>query len=165
MFKRAMSTATKLNPRNFPRPPLCERTPRHLQVKWNDTVIADTKEGYWVLETHHPPTYYFPPSSMQVQLQRNNRTTYCEWKGKATYYDLPNPAKPSEVVKNRIWSYDSPTGGFGEIKDYLCFYAGPWDCFVNGEKVEPQPGDFYGGWMTSEVERSTVKGGPGTWAW
>jgi hypothetical protein len=60
-------------------------------------------------------------------------------------------------------SYDKPTKGFESIKGYLCFYAGPWDCFVNGEKVEPQPGDFYGGWMTSEIERSTVKGGPGTW--
>merc|ERR1711939_279232 len=63
MFRRAMATSTKLNPRNFPRPPLCEKTPRHLQVKWDGEVIADTKEGYWVLETHHPPTYYIPPSA------------------------------------------------------------------------------------------------------
>ena len=160
-----MSSTAKLNPRNFPRPPLCEKTPRHLQVKWNDHVIADTKEGYWVLETHHPPTYYFPPASMQVSLQKNSRSTFCEWKGKATYYDIETPIKPGETVKNRIWSYDSPTGGFQAIKGYLCFYAGPWDCFVDGEKVEPQPGDFYGGWMTSEIERSTVKGGPGTWGW
>ena len=118
-----------------------------------------------MLETHHPPTYYLPQSSLQVQLHKNSRQTYCEWKGKATYYDIENPAKPDEIVKNRIWSYDSPTRGFEEIKGYLCFYAGPWDCFVNGERVEPQPGDFYGGWMTSEIERSTVKGGPGTWGW
>ena len=164
MLKRAMSSATtKLNPRNFPRPPLCERTPRHLQVKWNNHVIADTKEAFWVLETHHPPTYYLPLSSMQVPLQKNNRSTYCEWKGQATYYDIENPSKPGELIKNRIWSYDKPTKGFESIKGYLCFYAGPWDCFVNGERVEPQPGDFYGGWMTSEIERSTVKGGPGTW--
>ena len=164
MLKRTMSSATKLNPRNFPRPPLCERTPRHLQVKWNDHVIADTKDGYWVLETHHPPTYYLPPASLKVQLQKNNRSTFCEWKGAATYYDIANPAKPGEVVKNRIWSYDSPTSGFKDIKGYLCFYAGPWDCFVDGEKVEPQPGDFYGGWVTSEIE-GTVKGGPGTYGW
>ena len=112
-----------------------------------------------MLETHHPPTYYLPPASMQVLLQKNSRSSYCEWKGQATYYDIENPTKPTEIVKNRIWSYDSPTQGFKSIKGYLCFYAGPWDCFVNGEKVEPQPGDFYGGWMTSEIERSTVKGG------
>ena len=159
------SAGTKLNPRNFPRPPSCERTSRHLQIKWNDQVIADTKEAYWVLETHHPPTYYLPPSSIKIPLSKNSKSSFCEWKGRATYYDLTNPSNPKDVVKSRAWSYGSPTSGFKDIKDYLCFYAGPWDCFVDGEKVEPQPGDFYGGWMTSDIERSTVKGGPGTWGW
>jgi uncharacterized protein (DUF427 family) len=167
MFCRTMSTAAKpkLNPRTFPRPPAIEKTPRHLQVKWSDQVIADTTEGYWVLETYHPPTYYLPPSSMKVPLHKNSRSTMCEWKGAATYYDLVNPSKPSEVVKNRIWSYDNPTPRFKAINGYLCFYAGPWDCYVDGERVEPQPGDFYGGWMTSDIERSSVKGGPGTLGW
>lgn len=164
-FRRIMSTKAKLNPRDFPRPPACEKTPRHLQVKWNDHLIADTKEGYWVLETHHPPTYYFPPSSIKINLQSSPRSTYCEWKGAATYHNAANPAKPDELVKNRIWSYGSPTSGFKDIKDYLCFYAGPWDCYVDGERVEPQPGDFYGGWMTSDIEQSTVKGRPGTLGW
>lgn len=167
MLRRAMASSTKakLNPRNFPRPPLCEKTARHLQVKWNDQVIADTKDAYWVLETHHPPTYYLPPSSIKVPLQTTSNSSSCEWKGRATYYAVENPSKRGEVVKNRIWSYDSPNKGFESLKGYLSFYAGPWDCYVDGEKVEPQPGDFYGGWMTSEIERSTVKGGPGTWGW
>ena len=87
----------------------------------------------------------------------------CEWKGRATYYEVTHPSDPKDVVTNRIWSYDSPTPGFKDIKGYLSFYAGPWDCYVDGERVEPQPGDFYGGWMTSDVERASVKGGPGTW--
>jgi len=140
-----MSSATKLNPKNFPRPPSCEKTSRHLQVKWNDHIIADTKDGYWVLETHHPPTYYLPPSSLQVPLKKTDRSSYCEWKGTATYYAIENPGKPGEVVKNRLWSYDSPTSGFKGLTGYLSFYAGPWDCYVDGERVEPQPGDFYGG--------------------
>lgn len=167
MLRRAMASSTKakLNPRNFPRPPLCEKTARHLQVKWNDQVIADTKDAYWVLETHHPPTYYLPPSSIKVPLQTTSNSSWCEWKGRATYYAVENPSKRGEVAKNRVWSYDSPNKGFESLKGYLSFYAGPWDCYVDGEKVEPQPGDFYGGWMTSEIERSTVKGGPGTWGW
>ena len=164
MFRRAMST-TKLNPRNFPRPPLCEKTPRHLQVKWNGQIIADTKDAYWVLETHHPPTYYLPPSALKVPVQTTSNSSFCEWKGRATYYSVANPTEPEEVVKNRAWSYESPTEGFKGIKGYLSFYAGPWDCYVDGERVVPQPGDFYGGWMTSDIERSTVKGGPGTWGW
>lgn len=134
------SSTTKLNPRNFPRPPLCERTPKHLEVKWGGKVIADTKEAYWVLETFHPPTYYLPPSSVQIPLSRNSHASFCEWKGRASYYDLTNPSNPNQVVKSRVWSYDSPTGGFKDIKDYLSFYAGPWDCYVDGERVEPQPG-------------------------
>lgn len=155
----------KLNPRNFPRPPLCERTSRHLQVKWNGHLIADTREAYWVLETHHPPTYYLPPSSIKVPLLKNERTSFCEWKGRATYYDIANPSQPQDLVKSRIWSYDSPTEGFKGITGYLSLYAGPWDCFVDGEKVVAQPGDFYGGWMTSDISREAVKGGPGTLGW
>ena len=160
-----MSSTTKLNPRNFPRPPSCEKTPRHLEVKWNDHIIADTKEAYWALETYHPPTYYFPPSSIKVPLKTTSRSSWCEWKGKATYYEIANPSKPGEVVKNQIWCYDIPTPGFKAIKGYLSFYAGPWDCYVDGEKVEAQPGNFYGGWLTSDIEKSSVKGGPGTLGW
>lgn len=86
-LKRAMSS-TKLNPKNFPRPPLCERTNRHLQIKWKGEVIADTEgsEGaYWVLETFHPPTYYISPSALKVPVDKSNsRSTFCEWKGNAT---------------------------------------------------------------------------------
>ena len=107
-------------------------------MKWNDQIIADTKEAYWCLETHHPPTYYLPPSSMKIPLNKMSRTSMCEWKGRATYYEVTNPGKTSEVVKGRIWSYDSPTDGFKPIKGYLSLYAGPWDCYVDGERVEPQ---------------------------
>lgn len=110
-------------------------------------------------------TYYFPPSSISpgVTLITTPRKSLCEWKGVATYYGIKNPSDGSEV-RDRIWSYDAPTPSFAEIKGYLSFYAGPWDCFVDGEKVVPQPGDFYGGWMTSDIE-GKPKGGPGTFGW
>lgn len=165
MIKRAMSSKSKLNPASFPRPPLLEKVPRHLQIKWNGQVIADTTDAYWVLETYHPPTYYVPPSSLKVPLSTSPRSSFCEWKGMATYHDIANPANTSEVVKSRIWSYESPTEPFKAIKNYLSFYADPWTCYVDGEKVEPQPGDFYGGWMTSDIERNSVKGRPGTMGW
>ncbi|KAI0019880.1 DUF427-domain-containing protein [Xylariomycetidae sp. FL0641] len=150
----------KLNVQAFPRPASLQRTARHLQIKWEGRLIADTKDAYWVLETHHPPTYYLPPSSVQVPLTKTSRTSYCEWKGKATYYAISLPGDEGsheKTVANRIWSYGSPTKGFEDIKGYLSFYAGPWDCYVDGEKVEPQPGDFYGGWVTSDIE-GIVKG-------
>jgi uncharacterized protein (DUF427 family) len=165
IMSSSSTTKKTLNPRNFPRPPLCESTPRHLEIKWNGHLIASTTSAYWVLETHHPPTYYLPPSALKVPVTANTKSSFCEWKGRATYYDIANPANPSEVVRNRAWSYDSPTAGFKDIKGYLSFYAGPWDCFVDGEKVEAQPGDFYGGWMTSDIEKEAVKGAPGTLFW
>ncbi|KAL9604004.1 MAG: hypothetical protein Q9219_000766 [cf. Caloplaca sp. 3 TL-2023] len=154
----------KLNVHNFPRPPLLEKTPRHLQIKWNNHLIADTKDAYWVLETTHPPTYYLPSDSILSPLIRSPHSSYCEWKGRATYWSITNPSNTAETVRNRIWSYTQPTKGFESIKDYLSFYAGPWDCYVDGERVEPQPGDFYGGWVTSDIE-GPIKGGPGTWGW
>jgi uncharacterized protein (DUF427 family) len=116
--------------------------------------------------------YYLPPSSVLVPLTKTSRKSLCEWKGTATYYSITSPspaegsgsAKAPETVKDRIWSYDAPTEGFKPIKQYLSFYAGPWDCYVDGELVVPQPGDFYGGWVTSDIE-GKVKGGPGTWGW
>ncbi|MCJ1402635.1 hypothetical protein MMC11_005855 [Xylographa trunciseda] len=169
-----MPPKAPLNPFNFPRPPLLERTPRHLQVKWRDIVIADTKDAFWVLETTHPPTYYLPPSAVLAPLVKSSHSSFCEWKGRATYWDITLPKNPSSIedfkqgkgekIRNRIWSYEDPTDGFRPIKDYVSFYAGPWDCYVDGELVKPQPGDFYGGWVTSEIV-GQVKGGPGTWGW
>ncbi|EFQ26863.1 uncharacterized protein GLRG_02683 [Colletotrichum graminicola M1.001] len=161
-----MAAHIKMNVQSFPRPPLLEKVSRRLQILWNGQVIADTRDAYMVLETHHPPTYYFPPASVRVPLERMPRTTFCEWKGAATYYSITAPGSLStgkpEIVLNRIWSYESPTPTFEAIKGHFSFYADPWDCFVDGEAVQPQPGDFYGGWVTSEIE-GIVKGTHGNW--
>ncbi|KAK1596996.1 uncharacterized protein LY79DRAFT_543409 [Colletotrichum navitas] len=161
-----MAAQTKMNVQSFPRPPLLEKVSRHLQILWNGQVVADTRDAYRVLETHHPPTYYFPPASVRVPLKRTPRTTFCEWKGAATYYSITAPGSSStgepEIVFNRIWSYEFPTPNFEAIKGHFSFYADPWDCFINGEAVQPQPGDFYGGWVTSEIE-GIVKGAHGNW--
>jgi uncharacterized protein (DUF427 family) len=114
-----------------------------------------------LIHVPYPIAYYLPPSSFTIPLTPTKRKTWCEWKGAATYYEVTSPSDGKEV-SNRIWSYDSPTGGFEPIKGYLSMYAGPWDCFVDGEKVEAQPGNFYGGWVTSEIE-GIVKGKNGNW--
>ncbi|KAI1815611.1 hypothetical protein GGS20DRAFT_576042 [Poronia punctata] len=150
-----MAGRVKLNVQSFPRPPLIEKTPRHLRVIFNGKLIADTTDAYWVLETHHPPTYYLPPSSLHVALKPTTQSSFCEWKGRATYYSLSD--NDGGDVVNRVWSYNNPTEPFKSIAGYLSFYAGPWDCYVDGEKVEPQPGSFYGGWVTSDIE-GIVKG-------
>ncbi|PMD14107.1 DUF427-domain-containing protein [Hyaloscypha hepaticicola] len=159
-----MPPKPKLNVQSFPRPPFLEKTPRHLQVKWRGHTIADTKDAYWVLETYHPPTYYIPKSALSFPLKQTTKSTFCEWKGWATYWSISLPSssssneKEKEVeIKDRIWSYEAPTKPYSAIRGYVSFYVGPWDCFVDGEEVRPQPGDFYGGWTTSELE-GLIKG-------
>lgn len=113
-----------------------------------ELVIAETTQGYRVLETSHPPTYYFPPSSVKMDLIKPSkaRRTMCEWKGMAAYHDLQFSKDQGPIVTGRIWSYPQPTPGFASIKDYLCFYAssqtdperlGHWKC-VRSKKT-PYP--------------------------
>ena len=98
---------------------------------------------------------------MRVALAKTSRSTWCEWKGAATYHSIKSPTD-GKIVSDRIWSYPNPTKGFEPIRDHLSFYCGPWDCYVDNEKVEPQPGDFYGGWVTSDIG-GIVKGRNGNW--
>jgi len=116
-----------------------------------------------VLETSHPPTYYIPSEDVQQQLLiRSESKSYCEFKGVATYYTIQVKGKVSE---NAAWSYHSPNPGYESIKDYIAFYPGRVDaCYVDGERVKAQEGDFYGGWITSEIE-GPFKGGSGTNGW
>jgi uncharacterized protein (DUF427 family) len=148
---------------DYPRPPRLEDTSKHIQVIFNGVTIADTRRAQRVLETSHPPSYYIPPEDIQMQyLIKSPRTTYCEWKGEGGYYTLVVGQKRAENV---VWYYPNPVATFAEIKDYLAFYAGPMDaCYVDGEKVQSQPGEFYGGWITSDIV-GPFKGEPGSWAW
>jgi uncharacterized protein (DUF427 family) len=116
-----------------------------------------------VLETSHPPGYYIPPADLRMQhLRRTSRNSFCEWKGRAAYYTLTVGDRSVEDVG---WFYPKPTTPFAALAGYVSFYAGPMDaCYVDDERVTPQPGEFYGGWITSEII-GPFKGGPGSWGW
>ena len=161
-----VSNLPKENVWDYPRPPVLEPVQARLRVVYNDIVLADTTNAFRILETGHPPTYYIPPKDVKEKyLERNMKSTHCEYKGLASYYDF-HPSKNQPVVKARIWSYDNPagtSGRFAAIKNYYSFYVGPWDCYVNEEKVEAQPGDFYGGWKTKNIE-GKANGGTGAWS-
>ncbi len=149
---------------DYPRPPRLASVSDTLRVIFDGQVIAQTGRGYRVLETSHPPVYYFPPSDVNLQYIRHvdGGKSFCEWKGEAFYVDV--------VVKDRVlsrvgWGYSNPTADFLPIKGYLAFYAGPMEaCYVGEEKVIPQPGSFYGGWITSNIV-GPFKGEEGSWGW
>lgn len=148
---------------DYPRPPRLEISGKQIQIIFNNVIIADTNKAYRVLETSHPPVYYLPPQDVKFEyLQSTSQKSFCEWKGWAKYYTLIVGDK--EAI-NVAWYYPEPTSDFAAIRDYIAFYPGPMDaCYVNGEKVIPQPGGFYGGWITDDIV-GPFKGEKGTWGW
>ena len=147
----------------YPRPPRVESVAEPVRVIYNGKTIAETEQAKRVLETSHPPVYYIPPEDVRLDLlQKTSHTSFCEWKGSARYFNLE---VEGEKVSRAAWSYPDPAPGFELIKDHLAFYAGPMEaCYVGEEKVTPQPGEFYGGWITSRIV-GPFKGRPGTVGW
>jgi uncharacterized protein (DUF427 family) len=148
---------------DYPRPPRLEKVSARLRVIFNGQTIADTGSGFRVLETSHPPVYYLPPNDTTQQFLRAAQgSSWCEFKGHARYWSLT--VNETESV-NAAWSYPAPSPDFAEIAGYLAFYASRVDeCWVGDERVQPQQGDFYGGWITSRIV-GPFKGGAGTRGW
>jgi uncharacterized protein (DUF427 family) len=148
---------------DYPRPPLLEPCSSLVEVVLGGVTVVSTRAAWRVLETSHPPTYYLPRSAfLPGVLRPTEGATWCEWKGRAAYFDL---VVGDTVAEAAAWTYPDPSRGFEPIADAVAIMAGAVDgCFVDGERVRPQPGGFYGGWITSTVV-GPFKGGPGTQGW
>lgn len=148
---------------DYPRPPRIEPVRERLRVMLGGRTIADSVRGFRVLETSHPPNYYVPVADvLSDALTRVDGSTFCEWKGHAHYFDVRSGDRHETRA---AWGYDDPTPAFADLAGTVAFYAGRMEaCFVGDEQVEPQPGGFYGGWITSRVV-GPFKGAPGTTGW
>ena len=147
---------------DYPRPPKLLSDSRRVVVRHGDLLIADSRETYRVLETAGPPTFYIPPRDAHVELlQPFSGTSICEWKGAARYWIMAAATAGREAIG---WSYPKAQAPYGAIDNYFSFYPGRVECFVDGELVRPQPGYFYGGWITDEII-GPWKGEPGTEGW
>ncbi len=148
---------------DYPRPPALERTEAHLVVEHAGVVVAETRRAWRVLETSQPPAYYFPPDDVRLDLlDATTTSTFCEWKGTASYRRL---RVGDQVVDDAAWVYERPVERFEPIRDHLAFYAQRVDrCSVDGEVVSGNEGRYYGGWITSRVV-GPFKGGAGTAGW
>ena len=148
---------------DYPRPPRLERSDRLVRILLGGETIAETREAFRVLETFHPPSWYLPPEAFRPGVLRPAPGgSLCEWKGRARYWTL---AAGGGVAEAAGWSYPDPTPAFADLQDHVAVYAGRMQaCFVDGERVVPQPGGFYGGWITTELV-GPFKGGPGTLGW
>lgn len=147
----------------YPRPPRAEPTSRRVRIVHGGTTLADTSSSIRTLETSHPPTYYIPQTDIAMSLLTpTDRTSFCEWKGYAVYWTC---AIAGSVFDNVGWSYPDPTPRFAALRDHIAFYASPFDqCLVSEAQVVPQPGGFYGGWITPDVA-GPFKGVPGSSFW
>ena len=156
---------------SYPRPPRLELFRGSLRVVHAGVEVARAATAQRVLETSHPPTYYPPVDAFteaggSAMRPSASRATACEWKGLASYVDLCLPGCDPLLAVG--WTYPAPHPAFAGLKDHVALYAGPLDlCEVDGEAVQRQAGDFYGGWITSWITGGArgFKGGPGTWGW
>ena len=149
---------------DYPRPPRLERTGSRVTIVHAGQVIADSTRCWRVLETSHPPTWYLPVADFVTgALRPAAGGSVCEWKGRAAYLDLLAP--DGRVAASAAWTYPSPTPAFAALVDHVALYAAAADeVTVAGEVVRPQPGGFYGGWVTDDVV-GPFKGGPGSQGW
>jgi uncharacterized protein (DUF427 family) len=148
---------------DYPRPAILAPTDKEIEIICNGITLAKTDRAYRVLETSHPPVYYLPASDIQLEyLVSTPHLSRCEWKGTSRYYDV---CVGDRSIPRAAWRYIQPTSPFQEIADSYAFYPALMDaCYVNGELVTPQPGNFYGGWITTDIV-GPFKGEPGTMGW
>lgn len=149
---------------DFPRPPAYEQWHERVEVRFGGTTIATTTGAWCVLETSHPPTYYLPIAAFEPGVLRpaSGGGTVCEWKGLASYFDI---VVGDRVAPRAAWTYENPRGAAAVVRDHVALYASEMDaCLVDGVPVTPQPGGFYGGWITDRVS-GPFKGSPGTAGW
>jgi uncharacterized protein (DUF427 family) len=145
---------------DYPRPPALVPCERRVRVHAGGELIADSTRALRVLETSHPPTIYVPPQDVRMDLltPSGGRASFCEWKGRAHYYDVLDRARAA-------WAYADPVPAYAALRDHVAFYPSRMDlCLLGDEEVQAQPGDFYGGWLTADIT-GPVKGAPGTLGW
>ena len=157
-----MTDLTRENVQSYPRPPALETVSQRIVLRLGGALVADTTCALRVLETHHAPTYYLPLQDIHATLRPARGSSVCEWKGVARYFDvLSGPA----TALGAAWTYDRPTASFAAIAGHVAFYAALMgEVWVGDLRVIPQPGNFYGGWVTSNLD-GQIKGAPGTQHW
>jgi uncharacterized protein (DUF427 family) len=147
---------------DYPRPPAVDPSGERIRIELGGELVLDTSDSLRVLETSHPPVYYFPRDAFLVPVHDAGGLSMCEFKGMAHYLTI---ATGRRIAVRSAWTYPEPWPGYEDIADRVAVYPSKMDrCTVDDEVVVPQEGDFYGGWVTSRVV-GPFKGAPGTLGW
>ena len=144
---------------DFPRPPRVAPESREVRIVWGGVPVACSTRTLCVLETAHPPTYYIPWDDVARDLLcPAPGSSFCEWKGPARYWSLVHGTRK---LPSHAWSYPQPMAGAESLAGCVAFYARGLTCSVGSLPATPQPGGFYGGWVTPEL-CGPFKGEPGS---
>jgi uncharacterized protein (DUF427 family) len=147
---------------DYPRPPRVVAEAREVVVRVGGVEVLRTRSALRLLETASPPSFYLPfTDALRAAFVPASGASYCEWKGTARYWTL---AAGGVRLERAAWSYDAPEHQYGSLRDHVALYPTHTECVVDGERVRPQDGGFYGGWVTDEIV-GPWKGGPGTGGW
>ncbi len=149
---------------DYPRPPALEPSPRRVRIVLGGETIADSSAALRILETSHPPTIYVPAADFApgALAPAPGRTTVCEWKGRAEYFDVLGGGQRAQRA---AWHFPEPVAGYAALRGHVAVYPSRMDaCYLGDERVAAQDGDFYGGWITADLE-GPFKGAPGTLGW
>lgn len=148
---------------SYPRPPEVRPEPRAVLVEVGGQTVAASDRGIRVCETAGAPVIYLPFADITSDSLKpaGGGETFCEWKGPAAYFDVHAGGR---IIPRAAWTYPRPSPGFERLRDHFAFYPGLVECRLAGELVRPQPGGFYGGWITDEIT-GPIKGEPGSLGW
>lgn len=134
----------------YPRRPRVEPCPSVLRVTHSGRTIARTARGLRVIETGHPPRYFFPLDDVVTDhLVMTGARADTEHLGEARLFDVRVAGRRAPQA---AWTHVHPPTACTALRGHVAFFAGRVDgAFVDGERVIPQPGGRFGGWITSDV--------------
>lgn len=148
---------------DYPRPPAVEPVTVPVRIELGSIVLAESRNAVRILETASAPAIYLPFRDIRMDLMEPEaQGSICEWKGPWNYWSI---VTGKHNIPQAAWSYPEPWSGYEPIRDHLSFYPAKVDaCWLGDQRVEPQPGGFYGGWVTPEIV-GPMKGDPGSGGW
>jgi uncharacterized protein (DUF427 family) len=111
-------------------------TPKRVQVRYGEHVIADSRMALTLQESTYPPVIYFPREDVSMEFfSRTEKTTHCPYKGDANYYTI---LMDGRFAENAVWTYEDPYPAMETIRSRLAFYPNQVDIYDVAEASDSE---------------------------
>jgi uncharacterized protein (DUF427 family) len=104
------------------------RSSRHVRVESDGQVLAESTRPMMLFETLLPVRFYLPRDDVAVRLELSDTATYCAYKGRASYFSVPDG--PRDIA----WTYHEPLHDAEPVRDWICFFDERLDVIVDGKR-------------------------------